>query len=260
MDVGGHIPKIDDGPWPAFPADLTSIALVVATQCRGTILIHEKMFESRMFFADKIIGMGARIVLCDPHRAVVVGPSRLYAGVMDSPDIRAGWRCSSRRSGPRARATSTTSSRSSAGTSDRRAAETAGRPDQPRRLAGRLTQEGEHDGATAARTGTGQCRRRGARGDPGGDRDPERHKGRGRGNDPGHDGPGRALPGPGPGGGPHHHGAGPGVRDSTSSSRRAEVAACARESPVRPQGGPRDTAGARRHGRFEAGDIPVSEG
>jgi UDP-N-acetylglucosamine 1-carboxyvinyltransferase len=90
MDLGGHIPKIDDGPWPAFPADLTSIALVVATQCRGTILIHEKMFESRMFFADKIIGMGARIVLCDPHRAVVVGPSRLYAGVVDSPDIRAG--------------------------------------------------------------------------------------------------------------------------------------------------------------------------
>jgi hypothetical protein len=90
MDLGGHIPKIDDGPWPAFPADLTSIALVVATQCRGTILIHEKMFESRMFFADKMIGMGARIVLCDPHRAVVVGPSRLYAGVMDSPDIRAG--------------------------------------------------------------------------------------------------------------------------------------------------------------------------
>lgn len=89
-DLGGHIPKIDDGPWPAFPADLTSIALVVATQCRGTVLIHEKMFESRMFFADKIIGMGARIVLCDPHRAVVVGPSRLYAGVMDSPDIRAG--------------------------------------------------------------------------------------------------------------------------------------------------------------------------
>lgn len=90
MDLGGHIPKIDDGPWPAFPADLTSIALVVATQCRGTILVHEKMFESRMFFADKIIGMGARVVLCDPHRAVVVGPSRLYAGVVDSPDIRAG--------------------------------------------------------------------------------------------------------------------------------------------------------------------------
>ncbi|MGH7576859.1 MAG: UDP-N-acetylglucosamine 1-carboxyvinyltransferase [Longimicrobiales bacterium] len=89
-DVGGHIPKIDDGPWPAFPADLTSIALVVATQCRGTILIFEKMFESRMFFADKIIGMGARIVLCDPHRAVVVGPSRLHAAVLESPDIRAG--------------------------------------------------------------------------------------------------------------------------------------------------------------------------
>ncbi|HSJ14945.1 MAG TPA: UDP-N-acetylglucosamine 1-carboxyvinyltransferase [Longimicrobiales bacterium] len=90
MDLGGHIPKIDDGPWPAFPADLTSIALVVATQCRGTILIFEKMFESRMFFADKVIGMGARIVLCDPHRAVVIGPSRLQAAVVESPDIRAG--------------------------------------------------------------------------------------------------------------------------------------------------------------------------
>ena len=90
MDLGGHIPKIDDGPWPAFPADLTSIALVVATQVRGTILIFEKMFESRMFFADKIISMGARIVLCDPHRAVVVGPSRLHAAVVESPDIRAG--------------------------------------------------------------------------------------------------------------------------------------------------------------------------
>jgi UDP-N-acetylglucosamine 1-carboxyvinyltransferase len=89
-DLGGHIPKIDDGPWPAFPADLTSIALVVATQCTGTILIFEKMFESRMFFADKVIGMGARIVLCDPHRAVVVGPSPLRGGVLESPDIRAG--------------------------------------------------------------------------------------------------------------------------------------------------------------------------
>ena len=89
-DLGGHIPKIDDGPWPAFPADLTSIALVTATQCRGTVLIHEKMFESRMYFADKIIGMGAQIVLCDPHRAVVVGPSRLVGGTMESPDIRAG--------------------------------------------------------------------------------------------------------------------------------------------------------------------------
>jgi UDP-N-acetylglucosamine 1-carboxyvinyltransferase len=90
MDLGGHIPKIDDGPWPAFPADLTSIALVTATQVRGTIMIFEKMFESRMFFADKMIGMGARIVLCDPHRAVVVGPSRLHAAVLESPDIRAG--------------------------------------------------------------------------------------------------------------------------------------------------------------------------
>ena len=89
-DLGGHIPKIDDGPWPAFPADLTSIALVTATQCTGTVLIHEKMFESRMYFADKIIGMGARIVLCDPHRAVVVGPSHLYGGTVESPDIRAG--------------------------------------------------------------------------------------------------------------------------------------------------------------------------
>lgn len=89
-DLGGHIPKIDDGPWPAFPADLTSIALVTATQCRGTVLIHEKMFESRMYFADKIIGMGAQIVLCDPHRAVVVGPSRLVGSTVESPDIRAG--------------------------------------------------------------------------------------------------------------------------------------------------------------------------
>ena len=90
MDLGGHVPKIDDGPWPAFPADLTSIALVVATQCRGTILVHEKMFESRMFFADKLLSMGARVVICDPHRALVIGPSRLHAGVVDSPDIRAG--------------------------------------------------------------------------------------------------------------------------------------------------------------------------
>ncbi len=89
-DIGGHIPKIDDGPWPAFPADLTSIALVVATQCRGTILIFEKMFESRMFFVDKVIGMGAQIVLCDPHRAVVVGPADLRGGTVESPDIRAG--------------------------------------------------------------------------------------------------------------------------------------------------------------------------
>ncbi len=89
-DLGGYIPKIDDGPWPAFPADLTSIALVVATQCDGTILVHEKMFESRMFFTDKLVGMGARLILCDPHRVVVVGSSKLYGGVLESPDIRAG--------------------------------------------------------------------------------------------------------------------------------------------------------------------------
>ncbi|HET8655984.1 MAG TPA: UDP-N-acetylglucosamine 1-carboxyvinyltransferase [Longimicrobiaceae bacterium] len=90
MDLGGYIPKLDDGPWPAFPADLTSIALVTATQCDGTILVHEKMFESRMFFTDKLVGMGARMVLCDPHRVVVIGPSRLHGAVVDSPDIRAG--------------------------------------------------------------------------------------------------------------------------------------------------------------------------
>lgn len=89
-DVGNQIPKVDDGPWPAFPADLTSIALVTATQCRGTVLIHEKMFESRMFFVDKVVAMGARIVLCDPHRAVVVGPSPLRGARLESPDIRAG--------------------------------------------------------------------------------------------------------------------------------------------------------------------------
>ena len=90
MDVGGHIPKIDDGPWPAFPADLTSIALVTATQCEGTILVHEKMFESRMFFSDKLVSMGATLLLCDPHRVLVIGPSRLRGGLVESPDIRAG--------------------------------------------------------------------------------------------------------------------------------------------------------------------------
>ena len=89
-DAFGAVPKIDDGPWPAFPADLTSIAVVTATQCTGTILVHEKMFESRMFFTDKLVGMGARIILCDPHRAVVVGPSALQGTVLESPDIRAG--------------------------------------------------------------------------------------------------------------------------------------------------------------------------
>ncbi len=89
-DLHGAIPKIDDGPWPAFPADLTSIATVLATQARGTILIHEKMFESRLFWIDHLIAMGARIVLCDPHRVVVVGPCRLHGCILSSPDIRAG--------------------------------------------------------------------------------------------------------------------------------------------------------------------------
>ncbi len=89
-DLGGHIPKLEDQPWPAFPADLMSIAIVTATQCSGMILMHEKMFESRMFFVDKLIGMGARIILCDPHRVVVSGPSDLRAQTVESPDIRAG--------------------------------------------------------------------------------------------------------------------------------------------------------------------------
>ena len=89
-DLHGAIPKIDDGPWPAFPPDLTSISVVLATQARGTILIHEKMFESRLFWVDRLIAMGARIVLCDPHRVVVAGPSQLYGQVLTSPDIRAG--------------------------------------------------------------------------------------------------------------------------------------------------------------------------
>jgi len=89
-ELGGMIPKIDDSPWPGFPADLTSIMTVVSTQVEGTVLIHEKMFESRMFFVDKLIGMGARIILCDPHRAVVSGPSRLRGAELVSPDVRAG--------------------------------------------------------------------------------------------------------------------------------------------------------------------------
>ncbi len=89
-DLGGHIPKLEDGPWPAFPADVMSIAIVTASQCAGMLLVFEKMFESRLFFVDKLIGMGARIVLCDPHRAVIAGPSPLRGGTVESPDIRAG--------------------------------------------------------------------------------------------------------------------------------------------------------------------------
>jgi UDP-N-acetylglucosamine 1-carboxyvinyltransferase len=89
-DEGEAISKIEDGPWPAFPADLTSIALAMATQADGLVLIHEKMFENRLFFVDKLVSMGARVIVCDPHRAVVSGPSRLHGERMESPDIRAG--------------------------------------------------------------------------------------------------------------------------------------------------------------------------
>src|SRR3982075_4747429 len=77
-DAGDYMPKVEDGPWPAFPADLTSIALALATQSEGSVIIHEKMFENRLFFVDKLVSMGARVLLCDPHRAVVSGPSRLH--------------------------------------------------------------------------------------------------------------------------------------------------------------------------------------
>ena len=89
-DEGDAISKIEDGPWPAFPADLTSIAVAMATQAEGLILIHEKMFENRLYFVDKLVTMGARVIVCDPHRAVVSGPSRLHGERMESPDIRAG--------------------------------------------------------------------------------------------------------------------------------------------------------------------------
>ena len=89
-DFGGAVPSVYDAPWPGFPADLMSIAIVMASQSRGTVLIHEKMFESRLFFVDKLIWMGARIILCDPHRCVVQGPSPLHGDKVDSPDIRAG--------------------------------------------------------------------------------------------------------------------------------------------------------------------------
>lgn len=89
-DIDGAIPKVDDAPWPGFPADLTPLALVLATQCEGTVLIHEKLFESRLFFVDNLIAMGARILLSDPHRALVIGPSRLHGATIVSPDIRAG--------------------------------------------------------------------------------------------------------------------------------------------------------------------------
>jgi UDP-N-acetylglucosamine 1-carboxyvinyltransferase len=89
-DAGDYMPKVEDGPWPAFPADLTSIAVALATQAEGSVIIHEKMFENRLFFTDKLQLMGAGITICDPHRAIVVGPRRLRGQRVDSPDIRAG--------------------------------------------------------------------------------------------------------------------------------------------------------------------------
>ena len=89
-DADGAIPEISNAPWPGFPADLMSIGVALASQCQGTVLIHEKMFENRLFWIDKLIWMGARIILCDPHRCVVQGPSRLHGDEVESPDIRAG--------------------------------------------------------------------------------------------------------------------------------------------------------------------------
>jgi UDP-N-acetylglucosamine 1-carboxyvinyltransferase len=89
-DHGDHTPKVEDGPWPAFPADLTSIALALATQAQGSVLIHEKMFENRLFFTDKLVAMGASVMICDPHRAIVNGPRQLHGSRVESPDIRAG--------------------------------------------------------------------------------------------------------------------------------------------------------------------------
>ena len=89
-ELHGAIPKIDDAPWPQFPTDLMSLTIVAATQAEGTVLFFEKMFEGRMFFVDHLIGMGAKIILCDPHRVVVAGPTKLYGAQVESPDIRAG--------------------------------------------------------------------------------------------------------------------------------------------------------------------------
>ena len=92
-DLHDQIPKIEDGPWPMFPADLTSIAVAVATQARGTVLIFEKMFENRLVFTDKLVSMGARIILCDPHRAVVTGPASCTATAWRAPTSAPAWRC-----------------------------------------------------------------------------------------------------------------------------------------------------------------------
>ena len=84
-DAGDYQSKVEDGPWPAFPADLTSIAVALATQSEGSVLIFEKMFENRLFFVDKLISMGAEITICDPHRAIVIGPRQLRGARVSSP-------------------------------------------------------------------------------------------------------------------------------------------------------------------------------
>ncbi len=89
-DFGGHIPQISDGPWPQFPSDMMSCTIVAATQCRGTVMFFEKMFESRIYFADRLISMGANAIVCDPHRVVITGRAQLHGVTMSSPDIRAG--------------------------------------------------------------------------------------------------------------------------------------------------------------------------
>ena len=89
-DFGGHIPQISDGPWPQFPSDMMSCTIVAATQCRGTVMFFEKMFESRIYFVDRLISMGANAIVCDPHRVVITGPGELHGTALSSPDIRAG--------------------------------------------------------------------------------------------------------------------------------------------------------------------------
>ena len=89
-DVGSNLSKLDSQPWPGFPSDMTSTAVILATQTEGAIMIHEKLYESRLFFTDKLVAMGARITLCDPHRAIVIGRTKLFGTRLTSPDIRAG--------------------------------------------------------------------------------------------------------------------------------------------------------------------------
>jgi UDP-N-acetylglucosamine enolpyruvyl transferase len=132
-DLGDAIPKVDDGPWPAFPADLMSVALVAATQAEGTVLFHEKMYESRLFFVDRLIGMGARVVLCDPHRALVHGPARLRGepGASRARTFARASRSSSPRSAPTGAPSSGASSRSTAVTRTSRASSSPSAPGSP---------------------------------------------------------------------------------------------------------------------------------